>query len=84
MATTRQKAFDPVTQGYYTVVIPFSAHGATQWHPRESRGPWSRITRGVFEYRSLALAWARQNLGTTKFTIKHIPGQKKARAPRRR
>lgn len=56
---------------YWTVVIPYTAHGATEWHPTEATGPFSKLSRGAFKTRTEARAWARRHLGRTKFTLRY-------------
>lgn len=43
--------------GYFTVLVPYSTM-PTPWHPTESKGPWSVLTRGAFATLAEATAWA--------------------------
>jgi hypothetical protein len=50
---------------YYTVRIPYTLAGATEWHPTTSTGPFSVLTRGAFKTAKAARAWATKHLGRT-------------------
>ncbi len=55
---------------YYTVVIPYAPpERATQWHPTESTGPFSTLTRGAFKTKAEAHAWAKKHLGGTSYSV---------------
>ena len=57
---------------YFTVQIPFTEKGATQWHPTDHSGPFSVLQRGAFKSRDEAEQWAREKLGDTVFNVLHI------------
>ena len=54
---------------YYTVRIPYTLVGQTQWHPTSPRGPFSTLTRGAFRTRAEARAWAKKHLGRTTWGV---------------
>lgn len=56
---------------YYTVCIPYSAR-PTVWHPTDSVGPFSVLTRGAFASRVDAEKWATDNLNGQAYTIKSV------------
>jgi hypothetical protein len=55
---------------YYSVVVPYTETGRTDWHPTEKGGPFDPLVRGAFPTRELAEQWAREHLGDTPWTIK--------------
>lgn len=55
---------------YYSLVIPYTEHGATPWHPTERTGPFSTLTSGVFKSVNAAHKWAKANLGNTPYSIR--------------
>jgi hypothetical protein len=50
---------------YWTVCIPFTIEGRTEWHPTESTGPFATLTRGCFASIAEARVWAAEKLGNT-------------------
>lgn len=67
---------------YFTVAIPFAPHEfRTPFHPDTDVGPFSTLTRGVFKTRAEAIAWARENLNGTPYTIKLEGGPDNGAAP---
>ena len=42
---------------HYTVIIPYAAQNATEWHPTERTGPFSTLQRGAFRTQEEAYAW---------------------------
>ncbi len=61
-----------VRRHYYTVIIPFVGKGATRWHPTESVGAFSQLSRGAFATKHAAHAWARSNLGGHRYRLKKM------------
>jgi hypothetical protein len=60
---------------YYSVLVPYVATGATKWHPTEATGPFSTLSRGAFDTRAEADAWARAHLnGKPYYVRKHERG----------
>lgn len=55
---------------YYSLLIPFVASGATQWHPTEATGPFAVLSRGAFDTRELAKAWAHANLNGKPYSVR--------------
>lgn len=49
---------------YFTVVLKFTSDSPTRWHPTQSVGPFSVLSRGSFRSEDMAHAWAE----------KHVPG----------
>lgn len=61
--------------GYYTLVVSWVPVAfQTEWHPDAETGPFSVISRGAFRTLEEALAWGRDRLGGTPYTVKFIPG----------
>jgi len=54
--------------GYFTVVVPFST--ASQWHAKETTGPFSVLTRGRFETEAEAHAWAKEHLNGGPYEVR--------------
>lgn len=55
---------------YYTVCIPWVAPEIrTMWHPTDSEGLLSTLTRGCFDTPKMAYEWAKENLNGTPYTI---------------
>ena len=52
-----------VARIYWTVRIGWQEYGRTEWHPTEKEGPFSVLSRGVFETRDHACEWASTHLG---------------------
>jgi hypothetical protein len=59
---------------YFTVQIPYTTKGRTEWHPDASTGPMSVLTRGNFKTAKAARAWAKKHLGKTSFGVVNIKG----------
>ncbi len=61
---------------YFTVLIPYEPRldRRTDWHPTESVGPFATLTRGAFRTASEAVAWARRNLGQTRYYFQEVAG----------
>lgn len=59
---------------YYTIRVPFLPYPieTTKWHPTDSSGPFSVLTRGVFATLAEAVAWGRANLNGTPYSIDRI------------
>ena len=55
---------------YYSVIVPYVQHGATEWHPTESTGPFSKLSRGAFRTRAEAVTWAKSHLRRHPYSIK--------------
>jgi hypothetical protein len=54
---------------YFTVSIPYAGLGASQWHPTDSTGPWSTLTRGAFETIAEAHEWAKDHLNGHPYEV---------------
>jgi hypothetical protein len=61
-----------VLKPYYTVLIPYIATGATEWHPTESTGPFSQLSRGAFPTMGAACVWADMHLGGTTYKVAYV------------
>jgi hypothetical protein len=59
----------PELAPYYTVRIPYTVAGQTQWHPTEATGPFSTLVRGCHRTLDAALTWAREHLGATAYSV---------------
>ena len=46
---------------YFSVLLPFMKKDATVWHPTESTGRFSTLSRGAFSSEKDAHAWAESN-----------------------
>jgi hypothetical protein len=57
---------------YYTVSIPYDPDMPSEWHPTERTGPFSVLNRGAFKKRSLARAWAKKHLRSSRYSIKCV------------
>lgn len=57
---------------YWTVHIPYAGQGATQWHPTDSAGPFSTLSRGAFRSRKKAREWAEPRLGGLPYEPKRM------------
>ncbi len=55
---------------YYTVLIPYAASGATQWHPDTPTGPFSTLSRGAFNTRAQADEWAERHLNGKPYSVR--------------
>lgn len=55
---------------YYSVLIPYVATGATQWHPTEPTGPFRTLSRGAFDTRKEAEDWADRHLNGKPYSVK--------------
>jgi hypothetical protein len=58
---------------YHAVVIPYAESGATEWHPTESTGPFSTLTRGAFASKAEADRWAQANLAGLPYSVREYP-----------
>jgi hypothetical protein len=60
---------------YYTVLVPWTKEGRTEWHSREADrgGPFHTVSRGAFKSKKEAEAWAKKHLGGARFAIKSFP-----------
>lgn len=56
---------------YYTVIVPWSDR-PTKWHPTESRGPFSQLSRGIFKTEEDACDWATLHLGGQPYFVKLV------------
>jgi hypothetical protein len=70
---TRGVVARPVEAYRYAVIIPYTARGATEWHPSEPIGPFSTLVRGSFLTCEQAAAWAREKLGDTPYAFRRYP-----------
>lgn len=73
MATMKQLIAAGIAKAgdvYYTVVIPYQAENATEWHPTDKEGPFSTLTRGRFKTAGEASYWAKQHLGVGAWYVK--------------
>lgn len=59
-----------MTSTYFTVVIPFVAKNATEWHPTSPVGPLSTLTRGAFATEAEADKWAAERLAGHPYTLR--------------
>jgi len=58
---------------YYSVIIPYTAHGATQWHPTSK--DFAPLSRGNFKTTAQAHAWALKHLGSgAKYSLRRYRG----------
>jgi len=56
---------------YYTIVVPYVPPPfRTEWHPDRPTGPFATLVRGAFKTEGEAIAWAREHLGGTPYSIK--------------
>lgn len=62
---------DEAMETYFTVQIPFSKK-PTKWHPTDSSGPFSILTRGAFKSEKAASAWADEHLDGQPYTVKKV------------
>lgn len=65
------KCYPPI-RPYWTVLIPFTATGATEWHPTESEGPFAVLTRGAFGSILEAFRWAKSRLNGQPFKLRLV------------
>lgn len=56
---------------YFTVLIPYTAEGATEWH---SRTPGETLSRGAFASEAEAREWADARLGGKPYAVKRRGG----------
>jgi hypothetical protein len=56
--------------GYWTVVIPYVAEGATEWHPTTPTGPFATLSRGAFRRITDAIVWAVTKLRGAPYTLR--------------
>jgi len=60
-------------ESYWTVIIPYVKRElATVWHPTDSAGPFSTLTRGSFKTEEEAVRWAREKLAGTPYSTRLV------------
>jgi hypothetical protein len=55
---------------YWTVIIPYVENAPTKWHPTESTGPFSALSRGNFRAKWMAHKWAQTHLAGKPYSLK--------------
>lgn len=63
---------EPTCHDYFSVIIPYAAVGATEWHPRSPVGPFSTLTRGAFKTAEEAHVWAAARLNGTAYSLEFV------------
>lgn len=64
-------------KAYYTILIPaVPALYATEWHCKDTAGPWAHatLTRGTFKTEADAIDWARAHLNGAPYSIRYEKG----------
>ena len=56
---------------YHSVAIPYTAENPTHWHPTV---PGMTVTRGAFETKAEADAWASKNIPGHEYSIREFSG----------
>lgn len=65
-------ALSHVPVAYWTVLIPWTPTGRTEWHPDSPTGPFAVLTRGAFPTARAAHAWAAAHLGGAPYRLRRI------------
>lgn len=55
---------------YYSVVIAYTETNRTIWHPTDKSGPFSVLTRGVFDTIEAAHEWALDRIPNTEYSVR--------------
>lgn len=70
VGATKKNPSRTIPKTYYTVVVPFVSVHPTKWHPNSRE--FSPVTRGAFDTKKEAHAWAKENLRGHRYKIKTI------------
>lgn len=65
---------DFAPSGHFTVVVPYTEHNRTEWHPTERVGAFSVLTRGAFATAEEAHAWAADHIPGTAYSVRWQEG----------
>ena len=57
---------------YFTVIIPYTEVGQTEWHPTDRTGPFKTLSGGAFPTKKQAHDWAKSHLGHTKYSVRRM------------
>lgn len=63
---------------YFTVIIPYTEIGMTEWHPNTPEGPFSTLSRGAFLTEAEAITWATDRLNGQPYSIRFVDGPEAA------